>query len=90
VERVSYQLPAISRGGTVTQLMWLPMLAFEVPLGPWLLIKGVKGVAPQATRGEEINVPVGRSPAGPPVGAQYKSGPRPNRLCNKKYLTDVR
>jgi len=25
----------------ITQLMWLPMLAFEVPLGLWLLIKGV-------------------------------------------------
>ena len=28
--------------GPVTQLIWLPMLAFEVPLGLWLLIKGVK------------------------------------------------
>jgi uncharacterized protein DUF4386 len=27
--------------GPVTQYMWLPMLAFEVPLGFWLLIKGV-------------------------------------------------
>ena len=27
--------------GTVTQLMWLPMAAFEIPLGLWLLIKGV-------------------------------------------------
>jgi hypothetical protein len=26
--------------GTVTQLMWLPMLAFEVPLGLWWLIQG--------------------------------------------------
>jgi uncharacterized protein DUF4386 len=26
--------------GTITQLMWLPMLAFEVPLGVWLLVKG--------------------------------------------------
>jgi hypothetical protein len=26
--------------GPVTQLMWLPMLAFEVPLGVWWLIKG--------------------------------------------------
>ncbi len=25
----------------VTSLMWLPMAAFEVPLGAWLLIKGV-------------------------------------------------
>jgi hypothetical protein len=31
----------------VTSLMWLPMLAFEVPLGLWLLIKGV---ATPATR----------------------------------------
>jgi Domain of unknown function (DUF4386) len=27
-------------GGPITRLMWLPMLAFEVPLGLWLLIKG--------------------------------------------------
>lgn len=26
--------------GPITSLMWLPMLAFEVPLGLWLLIKG--------------------------------------------------
>jgi hypothetical protein len=29
-------------GGTVTQLMWLPMAAFEIPLGFWLLIRGVR------------------------------------------------
>lgn len=28
-------------GGLVTSLVWLPMLAFEVPLALWLLIKGV-------------------------------------------------
>jgi hypothetical protein len=28
--------------GPITQLMWLPMLAFEMPLGLWLLIKGVR------------------------------------------------
>jgi hypothetical protein len=28
--------------GPVTQLMWLPMAAFEIPLGLWLLIKGVR------------------------------------------------
>jgi hypothetical protein len=33
--------------GPVTQLMWLPMAAFEIPLGLWLLIKGV---ATPATR----------------------------------------
>lgn len=27
--------------GQVTSLLWLPMLAFEVPLALWLLIKGV-------------------------------------------------
>jgi hypothetical protein len=27
--------------GPMTDYMWLPMLAFEVPLGLWLLIKGV-------------------------------------------------
>jgi hypothetical protein len=34
-------------GGSITQLMFLPMLAFEIPLGLWLLIKGV---ATPATR----------------------------------------
>jgi hypothetical protein len=28
--------------GPVTSYMWLPMAAFEVPLGFWLLVKGVK------------------------------------------------
>ncbi|MBI4501026.1 MAG: DUF4386 family protein [Gemmatimonadetes bacterium] len=28
-------------GGSATQLMWLPMAAFEIPLALWLLIKGV-------------------------------------------------
>lgn len=27
--------------GTITMIMWLPMAAFEVPLGFWLLVKGV-------------------------------------------------
>ena len=35
-------------GGTVTQLMWLPMAAFEIPLGFWLLIKGVRPAAAHA------------------------------------------
>jgi Ca2+/Na+ antiporter len=34
------QLAGVLRGA-VTQLMWLPMAAFEIPLGLWLLIKGV-------------------------------------------------
>jgi hypothetical protein len=28
-------------GGPITSLMWLPMLAFEIPLGLWLIVKGV-------------------------------------------------
>jgi len=32
--------------GPVTSLMWLPMLAFEVPLALWLLIKGVASPPP--------------------------------------------
>jgi hypothetical protein len=27
--------------GSITQLMWLPMAAFEIPLGFWLLVRGV-------------------------------------------------
>lgn len=34
------QLAGLLRG-PIAQLMWLPMLAFEVPLGLWLLLKGV-------------------------------------------------
>jgi hypothetical protein len=26
--------------GPITDLIWLPMLAFEVPLGFWLIVKG--------------------------------------------------
>jgi hypothetical protein len=29
-------------GGPITQFMWLPMLAFEVSLALWLLIKGAR------------------------------------------------
>ena len=35
------QLAGVIRGA-MTSAMWLPMLAFEVPLGFWLLIKGVR------------------------------------------------
>lgn len=31
--------------GPITSLVWLPMLAFEVPLGLWLLIKGIAAPA---------------------------------------------
>ena len=31
--------------GLVTQLMWIPMAAFEIPLGLWLLIKGIASPA---------------------------------------------
>jgi hypothetical protein len=34
------QIAGVLRG-PITQLMYLPMLAFEIPLGLWLLIKGV-------------------------------------------------
>jgi hypothetical protein len=34
--------------GPIASLMWLPMLAFEVPLGLWLLTRGV-AAAPQAS-----------------------------------------
>jgi uncharacterized protein DUF4386 len=32
--------------GPITQLIWLPMAAFEIPLGLWLLIKGVAQPSP--------------------------------------------
>ena len=34
------QIAGVLRG-SITQLIYLPMLAFEIPLGLWLLIKGV-------------------------------------------------
>jgi hypothetical protein len=34
--------------GPVTQLMWIPMAAFEIPLGVWMLIKGVRAPGPVA------------------------------------------
>jgi hypothetical protein len=33
--------------GLITSLMWLPMAVFEIPLGLWLLIKGVAPSAPR-------------------------------------------
>ena len=33
--------------GTIVQVMWLPMAAFEIPLAFWLLIKGVRSPAPR-------------------------------------------
>lgn len=40
------QLAGVLRS-PVTLLMWLPMAAFEIPLGLWLLIKGVAASATQ-------------------------------------------
>ena len=39
-------------GGAVTQLMWIPMAAFEIPLGIWFLVKGVRPIAPLATNAD--------------------------------------
>ena len=40
--------------GPATQLMWIPMAAFEVPLGVWLLIKGARApLLPHATASTE-------------------------------------
>jgi hypothetical protein len=36
--------------GTITQLIWLPMLAFEVLLALWLLIRGVAAEPSRVTR----------------------------------------
>jgi len=38
------QLAGVLRG-PVTQVLWMPMLAFEVPLGLWLLVKGAAAPA---------------------------------------------
>lgn len=34
-------------GAPVTSLMWFPMLAFEVALALWLLVKGVAAPVPR-------------------------------------------
>jgi len=39
------QLLGVLRG-PVTQLMWLPMAAFEIPVGVWFIVKGVPSVRP--------------------------------------------
>ncbi len=33
--------------GPITQIIWLPMAAFEIPLGLWLLVKGITRPTPQ-------------------------------------------
>ena len=35
-------------GGSAAQLMWLPMALYEIPLGFWLLFKGVRPVTARA------------------------------------------
>lgn len=45
------QLAGILRG-TITELMWMPMLAFEVPGGVWLMVKGVPAVNGVVARSE--------------------------------------
>ena len=34
-------------GGPVTPLVWIPIAAFELTLGPWLLFKGVPALLPR-------------------------------------------
>jgi len=41
--------------GPVTSLIWIPMLVFEVPLGLWLLIKGVATATKGALAGSVSN-----------------------------------
>jgi hypothetical protein len=43
---LTIQLAGVLRG-SVTQLMWLPMAAFEIPLALWLLTKGAATPAPR-------------------------------------------
>ena len=41
------QIAGVLRG-SITSLMWIPMAAFEVPLGVWLLVRGVREPARSA------------------------------------------
>jgi hypothetical protein len=47
--------------GPVTQLMWVPMAAFEIPLGFWLLLKGVAPIVSNSSGGT-ISGDAARSP----------------------------
>ncbi len=38
-------------GGSLTQITWVPMAAFEIPLALWLLIKGVAVAARPTEQG---------------------------------------
>ena len=38
-------------GGGAYQLVWLPMAVFELTLGPWLIIKGVRMPEPRSSTG---------------------------------------
>jgi hypothetical protein len=40
--------------GTIAQLVWLPMAAFEIPLGFWLIFKGVAGPAARGERERDV------------------------------------
>ncbi len=43
--------------GPVTLLMWLPMAAFEIPLGLWLLVKGVAMPTPSVAPARAVSAP---------------------------------
>ena len=45
------QLLGVLRG-PVTQLMWLPMAAFEIPVGIWFIVKGVPSAPLGASTGQ--------------------------------------
>jgi hypothetical protein len=47
VQRAGLFGSAVNWSSSVTWLMWLPMLVFEVALALWLLIKGVATPAPK-------------------------------------------
>jgi len=52
-------------GGLVARLMWLPMLVFELALGPWLIVKGVAtpaGAMAARSLGEATGAPSKRTP----------------------------
>ena len=46
------QLLGIVRG-PLAQLMWLPMAAFEIPVGIWFIVKGVRPLGVSTEKGGE-------------------------------------
>jgi hypothetical protein len=55
---IPFQIAGTLRPGLAQIILWIPMAAFEILLGLWLIIKGVNRVALPASRGAGAVIPV--------------------------------